>query len=87
MASSKLRMCRMCLSTGAILRSLFTIFQDHNLVFIIRDYVRLEVKKNNLNIYWNRFNFRLLSLYPDRSERQSAPDGVQIVRRQADPSA
>uniref|UniRef100_A0A8D8DER3 Zinc finger protein 568 n=1 Tax=Culex pipiens TaxID=7175 RepID=A0A8D8DER3_CULPI len=47
MSSSKLRMCRMCLSTGAILRSLFTIFQDHNLVFIIRDYVRLEIDQND----------------------------------------
>lgn len=40
-------MCRMCLSTTAILRSIFTIFRNYNLVFIIRELVKLEIKEDD----------------------------------------
>lgn len=47
MAPRKGRMCRLCLSTTAILRSIFTIFRNYNLVFIIRDLVKLEIKEDD----------------------------------------
>lgn len=40
-------MCRLCLSTTAILRSIFTIFRNYNLVFIIRDVVKLEIEEDD----------------------------------------
>lgn len=47
MGRGKVRMCRLCLSTTAVLRSIFTIFQNHNLVFIMRDFVKLQVKEDD----------------------------------------
>ncbi|XP_055587119.1 zinc finger protein 37-like [Uranotaenia lowii] len=41
------RMCRMCLTTSCKLRMLFTIFRNHNLVFIVRDYARLEINEQD----------------------------------------
>ncbi|XP_058813338.1 zinc finger protein 658-like [Topomyia yanbarensis] len=47
MRNRKIRMCRLCLSKTAILRSIFTIFRNHNLVFIIRDFVKLEIREDD----------------------------------------
>ncbi|XP_055525264.1 zinc finger protein 37-like [Wyeomyia smithii] len=47
MGSHRVRMCRLCLSTTVVLRSIFTIFRNHNLVFIIQDYIKLEIKEDD----------------------------------------
>ncbi|XP_053697635.1 zinc finger protein 878-like [Sabethes cyaneus] len=47
MGNRRVRMCRLCLSTTVVLRSIFTIFRNHNLVFIIQDYIKLEIKEDD----------------------------------------
>ncbi|XP_065083177.1 zinc finger protein 37-like [Ochlerotatus camptorhynchus] len=47
MGRRKARMCRLCLSTTTVLRSIFTIFRNYNLVFIIRDFIKLQVKEDD----------------------------------------